>query len=246
MFLFVIFASNLHVRLQIIGNTRSCTYIQEHSVVDPKEKTLELQSTNVRKMNPRFMSEFKEPHYQCIEVRRFLLALWDRMWNRRTEPVIPLYESHLAYSWACTVCLSVHSYETSAEWRFARFASPILTCNKNNLFKITVFPRSYCRRCHHTFFFCVSLTDHFHEHGVRGWKINVQAPPWGQRQVGASLRRNMPNNLKVFLFFLLFTYFVFAPGPFWPRRPSSLWRESVSAVTWKELWPAPSLSMLER
>lgn len=75
MFQFVIFASNLHVRLQIIGNARSCTYIQEHSVVDPKEKTLELQSTNVRKMNPRFMSEFKEPHYQCIEVRRFLLAL---------------------------------------------------------------------------------------------------------------------------------------------------------------------------
>uniref|UniRef100_A0A8C1E1G0 PRELI domain containing 3 n=1 Tax=Cyprinus carpio carpio TaxID=630221 RepID=A0A8C1E1G0_CYPCA len=31
----------------IIGNTRTCTYIQEHSVVDPKEKTFELQSTNI-------------------------------------------------------------------------------------------------------------------------------------------------------------------------------------------------------
>ncbi|XP_062853670.1 PRELI domain containing protein 3B isoform X2 [Trichomycterus rosablanca] len=31
----------------IIGNARACTYVQEHSVVDPKEKTLELQSTNI-------------------------------------------------------------------------------------------------------------------------------------------------------------------------------------------------------
>uniref|UniRef100_A0A8C6M9T5 PRELI domain containing 3B n=1 Tax=Nothobranchius furzeri TaxID=105023 RepID=A0A8C6M9T5_NOTFU len=31
----------------IIGVTRSCTYVQEHSVVDPKQKTLELQSTNI-------------------------------------------------------------------------------------------------------------------------------------------------------------------------------------------------------
>ncbi|XP_012696627.1 PRELI domain containing protein 3B isoform X1 [Clupea harengus] len=30
-----------------IGNTRTCTYIQEHSVVDPREKTLELQSANI-------------------------------------------------------------------------------------------------------------------------------------------------------------------------------------------------------
>lgn len=37
----------MRVRLQIIGNTRTYTYIQEHSVVDPQEKTLELQSTNV-------------------------------------------------------------------------------------------------------------------------------------------------------------------------------------------------------
>lgn len=32
---------------QIIGVTRTCTYVQEHSVVDPKEKTFELKSTNV-------------------------------------------------------------------------------------------------------------------------------------------------------------------------------------------------------
>ncbi|KAL6455892.1 hypothetical protein MHYP_G00357430 [Metynnis hypsauchen] len=31
----------------IIGNARTCTYVQEHSVVDPKEKTLELKSTNI-------------------------------------------------------------------------------------------------------------------------------------------------------------------------------------------------------
>ncbi|XP_077459077.1 PRELI domain containing protein 3B-like [Stigmatopora argus] len=31
----------------IIGNTRTCTYIQEHSVVDPQQKSLELQSTNI-------------------------------------------------------------------------------------------------------------------------------------------------------------------------------------------------------
>uniref|UniRef100_A0AAQ6A964 PRELI/MSF1 domain-containing protein n=1 Tax=Amphiprion ocellaris TaxID=80972 RepID=A0AAQ6A964_AMPOC len=30
----------------IIGVTRTCTYVQEHSVVDPKEKTFELKSTN--------------------------------------------------------------------------------------------------------------------------------------------------------------------------------------------------------
>lgn len=33
--------------LQIIGVTRTCTYVREHSVVDPKEKTFELKSTNV-------------------------------------------------------------------------------------------------------------------------------------------------------------------------------------------------------
>lgn len=33
--------------LQIIGVTRTYTYVQEHSVVDPKEKTFELKSTNV-------------------------------------------------------------------------------------------------------------------------------------------------------------------------------------------------------
>lgn len=31
----------------MIGVTRTCTYVQEHSVVDPKEKTFELKSTNV-------------------------------------------------------------------------------------------------------------------------------------------------------------------------------------------------------
>ncbi|XP_013857154.1 protein slowmo homolog 2 [Austrofundulus limnaeus] len=31
----------------IIGATRTCTYVQEHSVVDPKQKTFELQSTNI-------------------------------------------------------------------------------------------------------------------------------------------------------------------------------------------------------
>ncbi|XP_055774042.1 PRELI domain containing protein 3A-like isoform X2 [Salvelinus fontinalis] len=33
----------------IIGRTQTCTYIQEHSVVDPVEKTFELQSSNVKK-----------------------------------------------------------------------------------------------------------------------------------------------------------------------------------------------------
>ncbi|XP_023651264.1 PRELI domain containing protein 3B [Paramormyrops kingsleyae] len=31
----------------LIGNTRTCTYIQEHSVVDPKGKMFELKSTNL-------------------------------------------------------------------------------------------------------------------------------------------------------------------------------------------------------
>ncbi|XP_064823058.1 PRELI domain containing protein 3B-like [Oncorhynchus masou masou] len=31
----------------IIGRTQTCTYIQEHSVVDPIEKTFELQSSNI-------------------------------------------------------------------------------------------------------------------------------------------------------------------------------------------------------
>ncbi|CAL8369469.1 unnamed protein product [Lota lota] len=33
--------------MSIIGVTRTCTYVKEHSVVDPKEKTFELQSTNI-------------------------------------------------------------------------------------------------------------------------------------------------------------------------------------------------------
>ncbi|XP_061894148.1 PRELI domain containing protein 3B-like [Entelurus aequoreus] len=31
----------------LIGNTRSCTYIEEHSVVDPQQKSFELQSSNI-------------------------------------------------------------------------------------------------------------------------------------------------------------------------------------------------------
>ncbi|XP_030590165.1 PRELI domain containing protein 3B-like [Archocentrus centrarchus] len=31
----------------MFGVTRTCTYVQEHSVVDPKEKIFELQSTNI-------------------------------------------------------------------------------------------------------------------------------------------------------------------------------------------------------
>lgn len=39
--------SHLCPFLQIAGVTKTCTYVQEHSVVDPKEKTFELKSTNV-------------------------------------------------------------------------------------------------------------------------------------------------------------------------------------------------------
>ncbi|XP_008319307.1 PRELI domain containing protein 3B [Cynoglossus semilaevis] len=35
----------------LIGNARTYTYIQEHSVVDPKQKTFELQSTNITLTN---------------------------------------------------------------------------------------------------------------------------------------------------------------------------------------------------
>ncbi|MEQ2193108.1 PRELI domain containing protein 3B [Xenoophorus captivus] len=38
----------------IIGVTRTCTYVQEHSVVDPNQKTFELQSTNVSKSAKRW------------------------------------------------------------------------------------------------------------------------------------------------------------------------------------------------
>lgn len=38
---------NTMLCFQLIGNARTYTYIQEHSVVDPKQKTFELQSTNV-------------------------------------------------------------------------------------------------------------------------------------------------------------------------------------------------------
>lgn len=42
-----VLTSCVHFSPQLIGNTRTCTYIQEHSVVDPKGKMFELKSTNV-------------------------------------------------------------------------------------------------------------------------------------------------------------------------------------------------------
>lgn len=45
--------------LQIAGVTKTCTYVQEHSVVDPSEKTFELKSTNVSSSEHKhFMSGF--------------------------------------------------------------------------------------------------------------------------------------------------------------------------------------------
>lgn len=32
---------------QLVGNARTYTYVQEQSVIDPKEQTFELQSSNV-------------------------------------------------------------------------------------------------------------------------------------------------------------------------------------------------------
>lgn len=40
--------------LQMFGVTRTCTYVQEHSVVDPKQQTFELQSTNVSRIDKYF------------------------------------------------------------------------------------------------------------------------------------------------------------------------------------------------
>lgn len=42
--------------LQIAGVTKTCTYVQEHSVVDPKEKTFELKSTNVSRRSHKSLS----------------------------------------------------------------------------------------------------------------------------------------------------------------------------------------------
>lgn len=48
-YLFILTSLSCVLFVQLIGATRSCTYVQEHSVVDPKQKTFELQSTNVSK-----------------------------------------------------------------------------------------------------------------------------------------------------------------------------------------------------
>lgn len=65
-----------HLCLQIIGNMRTYTYIQEHSVVDPKEKTLELQSTNVSASTQNhFMLRFSHKcmHDISLTMKLFLL-----------------------------------------------------------------------------------------------------------------------------------------------------------------------------
>uniref|UniRef100_A0A3Q3XCY5 PRELI/MSF1 domain-containing protein n=1 Tax=Mola mola TaxID=94237 RepID=A0A3Q3XCY5_MOLML len=53
----------------IIGVTRTCTYVQEHSVVDPKEKTFELKSTNISFTNLVSVDEklTYKPHQQDPE-----------------------------------------------------------------------------------------------------------------------------------------------------------------------------------
>uniref|UniRef100_UPI003AB0403F PRELI domain containing protein 3B-like isoform X4 n=1 Tax=Centroberyx gerrardi TaxID=166262 RepID=UPI003AB0403F len=53
----------------IIGATRTCTYVQEHSVVDPKEKTFELKSTNISFTNMVSVDEklTYKPHPQDPE-----------------------------------------------------------------------------------------------------------------------------------------------------------------------------------
>ncbi|XP_030640486.1 PRELI domain containing protein 3B isoform X1 [Chanos chanos] len=53
----------------IIGTTRSCTYVQEHSVVDPEEKTFELKSTNISFTNMVSVDErlVYRPHPQDPE-----------------------------------------------------------------------------------------------------------------------------------------------------------------------------------
>lgn len=44
---FLIFNFFLFLHFQILGTSRTLTYIEEHSVVDPVEKKMELCSTNV-------------------------------------------------------------------------------------------------------------------------------------------------------------------------------------------------------
>lgn len=57
---------------QIIGNARTCTYIQEHSVVDPKEKTFELQSTNVSNTDPKSFYWTQKHVYFIIVSTRYV------------------------------------------------------------------------------------------------------------------------------------------------------------------------------
>lgn len=57
------------VLLQIIGTTRTCTYVQEHSVVDPRQKTFELKSTNVSSVSPGVKYE------EFLTTQPFLLHL---------------------------------------------------------------------------------------------------------------------------------------------------------------------------
>nr|XP_006639706.1 PREDICTED: PRELI domain containing protein 3B [Lepisosteus oculatus] len=53
----------------LIGATRTCTYIQEHSVVDPGEQTFELKSTNITLTNMVSVDErlIYRPHPQDPE-----------------------------------------------------------------------------------------------------------------------------------------------------------------------------------
>ncbi|KPP59028.1 protein slowmo2-like, partial [Scleropages formosus] len=53
----------------LIGTTRTCTYIQEHSVVDPKEKLFELKSSNLTFTNMVSVDErlVYRPHPQDPE-----------------------------------------------------------------------------------------------------------------------------------------------------------------------------------
>lgn len=46
-FVYWILVLNIFFPLQILGTNRTLTYIEEHSVVDPVEKKMELCSTNV-------------------------------------------------------------------------------------------------------------------------------------------------------------------------------------------------------
>lgn len=51
---------------QLVGNARTYTYVQEQSVIDPKEQTFELQSSNVS--TKKFLKNYK----YCINTSCFL------------------------------------------------------------------------------------------------------------------------------------------------------------------------------